>query len=133
MRLDTNSNFPSGMEEYLSVYGWHFSKKMCEFAVNRMKKKNEEENTHKISKEEVDNILKRNSIILKNDIAYDKVYIANMCMSDFYGSSVIDENRLAKYIKDTLDDEDGYPEIAFTRFYADCIGKGVVIIWEDVI
>lgn len=60
MRLDTNSNFPSGMTEYLSIYGWHFSKKMCEFAVNRMKKKNEEENTHKISKEEVENILKRN-------------------------------------------------------------------------
>ena len=133
MRLDTNNNFPSGMEEYLSIYGWHFSKKMCEFAVNRMKRKNEKENTHKLNKEEVENILKRNSIILNNDIGYDKVYVANMCMSDFYGSSVIDENRLAKYIKDVLDDEDGYEEIAFTRFYADCIGKGVIIIWDDVI
>jgi hypothetical protein len=30
MRLDARDKFPSGMEEYLARYGWHFSKKMCE-------------------------------------------------------------------------------------------------------
>lgn len=29
-------NYPSGMEEYLDFYGWHFSKKMCEFACSLM-------------------------------------------------------------------------------------------------
>ena len=29
-RLDSRDKLPSGMEEYLSAYGWHFSKKLCE-------------------------------------------------------------------------------------------------------
>ena len=28
---------PSGMEEYLSNYGWHFSKAMCMWAISMMK------------------------------------------------------------------------------------------------
>ena len=30
-RLDAYDRFPSGMKEYISQYGWHFSKKMCEW------------------------------------------------------------------------------------------------------
>lgn len=30
MRLDARDKFPSGMEDYLAMNGWHFSKKMCE-------------------------------------------------------------------------------------------------------
>lgn len=36
MRLDARDRFPSGMEEYLSHYGWHFSKNMCEWACSKM-------------------------------------------------------------------------------------------------
>lgn len=39
-RLDIYDIFPSGMTEYLSRYGWHFSKNMCEWAVSRMKAEN---------------------------------------------------------------------------------------------
>jgi hypothetical protein len=38
MRLDTYSKLPSGLEDYLSCYGWHFNKKLCDFAVSQMKK-----------------------------------------------------------------------------------------------
>jgi len=38
MRLDARSSFPSGMEKYLEFYGWHFSKKMEEWAAKRMTK-----------------------------------------------------------------------------------------------
>ena len=34
MRLDMYDEFPSGMKAYLSQYGWHFSKAMCDFAVS---------------------------------------------------------------------------------------------------
>jgi len=132
MRLDTNANFPSGMKEYLSICGWHFNNRMCDFAINNMTKDNGQ-HINKIEKDEVSSILKRNNINLKNDKGYDKVYVANMCIADYYGSSVIDENRLAKFIKDYLDDPDGYEDIAFTRFYADCIAKGIIIPWEDVV
>lgn len=137
-RLDSNNgNFPSGMREYLDVYGWHFSKKMCEWAVSKMKKKNpqtgKEEPVEYMPKDKVDEFLKRYGIKLENDVAYDSVYVLHMAKSDYMKSSISDEAHLAMFVKDYLDDEDGYPEIAFTRFYADCIGKGEVLLWEDVI
>ena len=57
----------------------------------------------------------------------------HMGLSDYFASSVPDESFLAKYVKDVLDDVDGYDGIAFTRFFADCSAKGVPIIWEDML
>lgn len=51
----------------------------------------------------------------------------------FLGSSLPDERAVALYVKDYLEDPDGYDEVAFTRFYADCIGKGEMPDWEDVL
>lgn len=92
-----------------------------------MRKKNQLNKIDKITsynKESLDNLLKSNSIVIENNIGYDAVYVANMAKADFHGSSIIDELHLGKYIKDYLDDVDGYDGIAMTRFYADCIGKG---------
>jgi hypothetical protein len=36
-RLDNYEVKPAGMDNYLQNYGWHFSKKMCEWAVSMMK------------------------------------------------------------------------------------------------
>lgn len=33
-RLDTYDRIPPAMADYLSQYGWHFSKKMCLWAVS---------------------------------------------------------------------------------------------------
>ena len=123
---------PSGMREYLSQYGWHFSKKMCEFAVSRMK----DRNGNKISpysKEKVDSILKQYSVELTKDKGYDCVYVANMAKSDYFGSSIPNDQYLALFIKDYIDDKDGYEGIPFTRYYADTIGSGIPLIWEDML
>lgn len=124
------------MREYLDTYGWHFSKKMCEWAVSRMKKKNpqtgKDEPVEYMPKDKVDEFLKKYGVRLENDTAYDPVYVLHMAKSDYMKSSISDEAHLAMFVKDYLDDEDGYPEIAFTRFYADCIGKGLPIMWEDL-
>lgn len=29
-RLDVRDKMPSGMEDYLSINGWHFNKRLCE-------------------------------------------------------------------------------------------------------
>ena len=136
MRLDARDVFPSGMEEYLQTYGWHFSKKMCDWAVSNMYKTTQSGNKTYITpmtKDGVDEILKRYSITLKNKIGYDYVFAANMCLADYMGSSIEDERHIALFVKDYVDDQDGYEELPFTRFYADCIGSGTPIIWEDVI
>ena len=136
MRLDAREVFPSGMEEYLSQYGWHFSKKMCEWAVSRMYKRNSLYKKIPIqswNKDSVDKLLNKYGVTIENKIGYDYVFAANMCIADYYGSSIIDEQHVALFIKDYVDDPDGYEELPFTRFYADCIGSGVPINWEDML
>ena len=136
MRLDAREVFTSGMEEYLSQYGWHFSKKMCEWAVSRMYKRNSLDKKIPIqswNKDSVDKLLNKYGVTIENKIGYDYVFAANMCIADYYGSSIIDEQHVALFIKDYVDDPDGYEELPFTRFYADCIGSGVPINWEDML
>lgn len=131
-RLDYYDILPKGMDAYLSLYGWHFSKPMCEWAVSKMKDRNGQKVKMK-SKEDVDAILKSAGVEIENDHAYDKVFVMHMGLSDYMGSSITDETHLAKYVKDVLDDKDGYDGIALTRFLADCGAKGIPVIWEDVI
>ena len=38
-RLDIRDKMPSGMEEYLAQNGWHFNKKLCDWAVSKMHKR----------------------------------------------------------------------------------------------
>lgn len=134
MRLDSRGSFPTGMEQYLSFYGWHFSKKMEEWATASMYKEVNGVETYitPYTKEDVEAIMKRSGEQL-NDVTYDEVYLANMAKADFLGSSIADEAHLAKFIRDNIMDPDGYEGMVFTRFYADCIGKGRAIHWEDVI
>lgn len=123
---------PSGFAEYIATYGGHFSKKMCEWAVGMMKTKDKKK-LSPWTKEQVESILTKNGVVLNNDKGYDKVYVANMCKADFLGSSVVDESRAALYVKDLLDDPDGYDELVFNRFLMDCMGRGIPIMWEDML
>ena len=120
----------------LSSYGWHFSKKMCDWAVSRMYKKDERGNRtyiQELSKDYIDSLLTNYGVKLKENKGYDYVYVANMCKADFYESSIKDEEKLAYCINDYIDDGDAYEGMPFTRFYADCIGSGTPIILEDMI
>ena len=127
---------PSGMDEYLSLYGWHFNKKLFEFAVSLMKKKAPDGSTKKIGivpKEQISEMFKSHNITVENCIGYDVAYVYHMALSDYYGSSIKDDKSLLLYVRDYVDDIDGYDGLPMTRFYADCIGSGTPIIWEDMI
>lgn len=131
-RFDDYDILPRGMREYLSYHGWHFSKAMCEWAVSMMRDRSDTP-MQMVTKDRVESALKSYDVTIKNDKGYDKVFVYNMGMSDYLGSSVPDESYLAHYVKDVLDDKDGYDGIAFSRFIADCNGKGIPIMWMDMI
>lgn len=135
MRLDSRDTFPHGMQQYLDFNGWHFSKRMAAWAASKMYREENGVRTYitPYTKERVDDLLAKNGLSLRNAKGYDCVYVANMCAADFFGSSVPDEMHLAKYVKDVIDDADSYEGMPFTRFYADCIGSGTPIPWEDVL
>lgn len=123
------------MREYLATYGWHFSKKMCEWAVGNMKveKNGKPEKLEAMKRDDVEEMLKKLGIKLEKDKGYDAVYAANMAKADYFKSSIPDEAHLAMFVKDYIDDVDAYPGMPFTRFYADCIGSGTPIMWEDML
>lgn len=136
-RLDSYGKFPSGMAEYMELNNWAFSKKLADWAISKMKKKNpqtgREEPLTPMTKEQVDEMLKKYNVKLEKDNGYDSYWCANMAMADYMKSSISDEQHLALFLKDFIDDTDGYEGKCLTTFYANCIGKGVVIPWESLI
>lgn len=131
-RLDYYDVLPKGMDAYLSHYGWHFSKPMCEWAVGKMRDKNGNKIMF-VEKDKAVSVLAQYGLKIDNDKGYDISYVWAMGKADYLGSSLIDDGHLARFVKDYLDDPDGYDGIAFTRFLADCSAKGEPIIWEDMI
>lgn len=81
----------------------------------------------------INNLLSQYNITLDNNQLYDYMYAANMCLADFWGSSIEDDYHLVKYIKDVIDDDDSYDGLVFNRWYADMCKKGIVINWENMI
>lgn len=86
------------------------------------------EATKLIPKENIQQLMKTYNITIENDIGYDIVYVYHMAKTDFLGSSLLDERMVLKYVKDYVDDPDGYDGLPMTRFYADCIGSGTPIM-----
>lgn len=134
-RLDSYEGYPEGMVQYLSYYGWHFSKKMSDWAAGNMYKFISGKKVYitPYSKEKLDEMLANANIKVKGNIGYDACYVANMCRADFLGSSIKGEAELVKYVGDVINDPDAYEGMVFTRFYADCVGSGTPIIWEDML
>lgn len=135
-RLDIRDRMPSGMDEYLSQNGWHFNKKLCEWAVSKMWKKDAAGKKIPVQvtpREALQQLFKTHNINIENNVGYDCMFVYHMAKSDFLGSSLPDEKSVAKYVKDYIDDPDGYDGLPMTRFYADCIGSGTPIMWEDML
>lgn len=128
---------PEDMEQYLAYYGHHFNKKLCDFAVSKMKKEDKATGMPKaitpMKMEELKSLLEKNKVELESEDWYDALYLANMVKADLWGSSIEDDEHLAKYVEDVICDIDGYDGIVFCRYLADCSAKGIVIHWDMMI
>lgn len=128
--------YSKAMLAYLRNYGPHFNRKLCDFAVSNMKKKDATGRMKQIipyTKEKVDLMIGNARMSIENAQLYDCVYVANMCKADYLGSSIVDEAHLVMYIKDTLDDPDADEGLMFNRWYADCCYMGIAIDWEEML
>ena len=128
MRLDFYDDRPDSMKRYLKYYGEYFNKKLCQFAVEKMK-----HGKMPVGKEKIDEILQKHNIKLDHNELEDYIYVYNMGNNDYMGSSITDEKHLAMYVKDVIDDEDGYNGIVFNRWYADMVFQGIPIEWDDML
>lgn len=129
--FDVYDTMPKEMRAYLSNYGFNFNKKACDFAVSLMKDKNGK--ITPIPKEKFDELMTKYGIKLENDNGYNGVYALNMAKADFYGSSIQNEQQLAIFVKDWIDDVDGSTEKSFRYFFAMCMANGIVIDWVSIL
>lgn len=93
---------------------------------------------HEALKEQIQTAMQSNnpwiSILMKSmniNSSIDEHITANMRKADYLGSSITDEKHLCLYVKDVIDDVDGYDGIVFNRWYADMCRKGVQVDWYD--
>jgi hypothetical protein len=125
------------MRAYLRNYGYSFSKRACEYAVSKMKRKNlatgRSEPIDAMSKEQAEELLTKQGIKLEKNIGYNFVYVLNMAIADYYKSSIKEEKDLAQFVKDTIDDIDGNPDNIFRKWLVCMDGDGEVIDWEEII
>lgn len=128
---------PEEMRRYLKHNGWHFNKKACEFAVKMMRKKNattgKSEKVEPLTKEQVDTMLSKYGITLENNVDYDYVYVANMGKSDLLKSSITDEQHLALYVKDVIDDFDAGDGEVMREWDAKMTSRGIPVEWGDIL
>lgn len=128
------SDWPRAARRYFRSYGFHFSKEACDYATKALKKENPA--TKKLepieiwTKDQVDDLLKRCNVVLNNNQLYDYVWVANMIRSDYWKSSVADEQHLALMIKDIIDDADQCEGFIFNRWISDRYFNGQYINWD---
>lgn len=118
--------------KYQRLYGPHFTKELCSFAVSLM----EDKNGHitPITKQQLEEKLKAQNITLEYNQLYDAVYVANMCKADYIGDAVPDNDyNLCMYVKKTIDDPDGYDGQPFNRWMSDIEGMHVPVDWSEFV
>lgn len=125
-----------GFYEYTEKYGEHFTDSLAEHVSKGLK--NADGTDHCWSVEEVKSAFNSLGLSLptsgQEDACLatwgDATYIANMYYSDFYPSILTDATQCVQMAYKTLHDKDGYVGIAFMRWVADSIGRGIVVDWE---
>ena len=118
-------------DAYIDMYGPHFSKKLYEHAVSMMTDRNGAKITP-MTKEQVSEMMRAQSVTIKNDKGYDAPYVLAMAKADYLGSAIKDDNHLALFVHDFLDDADGSKSKAFDHFVVDCRAKGEPIFWSEM-
>ena len=118
--------------KYQRLYGPHFTKELCDFAVSLMS----DTNGHitPITKSELEEKLRAQNIELQYNKMYDAVYVANMCKADYLGDAVPNNDyNLCMYVKKTIDDPDGYDGQPFNRWLSDIDGMHVPVDWSEFV
>ena len=131
MRRDMRTKYPTSMEEYLEDYGYHFNKKLFDFAVEKMRDRNGNK-LQVFDKEKVNSFLAGHGIKLRNDYGHDAAYVFNMARADYWGGAITDEPHLALFVRDYLEDPDGSPTRAFDEFYIKTVALGIPIFWDEM-
>ena len=110
----------------------HFSKALAQWAISRMRTKGEGRRLVKINAvplDETETILREHGIEVKEESIYDAWYLYNMCLAD-YKRSLPDNNAIAMFIDETINDPDCDPKAVLACWRAKMDVMRVPIHWE---
>ena len=79
---------------------------------------------HKALKEQIQTAMKSNN-------PWINILRKSMNIDSSIDEHITDEKHLCLYVKDVIDDVDGYDGIVFNRWYADMCRKGVQVDWYE--
>ena len=120
---------------YMDRHHGHFSRRLAEWAVSRMKKLGSDGELVPVTPrplEELESLLRSNDVRLPEACVYDAWYLWHMCEAD-YPKSLEDSKHVARYIEETVCDPDGCPEMVLACFCAKMDLMGVPIHWERIL
>lgn len=130
-------DMPPGMRSFVRAYGYNFNRKACNYAVSKMKRMNpatgKKEAIDPLTKDDVDELLKKQGIKLEHNEGHNHVYIANMIKANYWKSSIEDDAHMAKMIKDIIDDPDCPGGAVFRKWLAVCDEKGIMVDWDELL
>lgn len=121
---------------YEDMYHGQFSKKLAEWAISKMKKKDlssgEMKPVTKMPVESVNKILKEYGAVLPDKAKYTAWYLYHMTIADYQNALPTDERR-AYYVYETICDPDGCPANVLDCFVTKMCNAGEPIYWEDMV
>ena len=118
--------------KYQRLYGPHFTKELCDFAVSLMQ--DDKGIIEPITKSQLEEKMRAQNINLEYNKLYDAVYVANMCKADYLGDAVPNNDyNLCMYVKKTIDDPDGYDGQPFNRWMSDIQGMHIPVDWSEFV
>lgn len=128
---------PRAKQNYIMLHGNHFSKALYEYAASLMFKENKqtgkEEKVQVLTKEDVDTMLKKYSIEIKDKGEYDYIYVAQSIKADYWGGSITDEAKMALHIKEVCEDADAPNGLIFKEW---CLRQDLLgnpVDWEEFV
>lgn len=119
------------MEEYLEEYGHTFNKRLFDFAVKLLKKRNGN-SIDGYDKEGVEEILKTAGVRLPSDGSHDATYVFNLMLSDQEGGTP-DVTKAAADTERYINNPYGWRTRPFDEFYIKTVALGIPIYWDEML
>lgn len=116
--------------KYIEKHGNHFSDKLADLAGKQMKNANGM--SHTWSVDDVKGAFAALGLQKPSKCTWgDATYLANMYYSDF-AQLLKSETDAVRMAHAAMNDVDGYEGMAFNRYTADIMEKGVCVPWNEV-
>ena len=129
--LDAYDDIPIGMKRYFRNYGWNVNAKLYEYAQKALRDRRGSR-IPPMDQQQFDDFMARNGVTLENDMLCNGRIVLDIARARFSQSSLEDEQHLARYVKDVIDDPDAAEGETFDTICMEMTRRGIPIDWDEM-